>query len=435
MWTAVMSVVGVVVVAVLTVVGGVAIYNTKDGQAQGTGPAELMFPDTPTGLIAVVDDDGSLGSVAVVVLHPSQGDTEARGGTIVPVPVSADASGGFGSDRAPLNETVELFGTSSLREEVSLLLGMSLDAATVLDAEQLETILRPLGPIDVTLPTTVTDSSGSEVAPAGPQTMDAATMAAVLAASDPSVPGRDRDQTSTAVWSAIATAVGPGLDTPLSLGASTQSTTPATSAAPVSSADTLLRQLGGGPVVVREVRSAPIMSVDQNPRGVDAVVLDRADVVSVLGHIAPGRVSAPNAGANVQVLSHYGDDQLPEGVTRFNVAYTAVKALLAADQNVLSVDTSSGEVGSATAVEVTNADLMDSAQSLSDVFGPIEVRVADHPVAGIDVIVTLGTDYLAMLNTAAATTTPATTAPAQATTAPAQATTGSEGTVAADGST
>ena len=48
-----------------------AIYNTKDGQAQGSGPAELTFPDTPTGLIAVVDDSGDLGSVAVVAVRPA----------------------------------------------------------------------------------------------------------------------------------------------------------------------------------------------------------------------------------------------------------------------------------------------------------------------------------------------------------------------------
>ena len=84
------------------------------------------------------------------------------------------------------------------------------------------------------------------------------------------------------------------------------------------------------------------MSVDLNPRGVDAVVLDRADVATVLGHVAPGRLSAPNPGSNFQVLSNYGDDQLPPGVTRFAVAYTATKTLLADGDNVLSVDSSPG---------------------------------------------------------------------------------------------
>ncbi len=46
-------------------------------------------------------------------------------------------------------------------------------------------------------------------------------------------------------------------------------------------------------------------------------------------------------------------------------------------------------------VEVADEQLVDAASSLSDIFGPIDVRVAEHPVAGIDVIVHLGTDYLA----------------------------------------
>ena len=38
-------------------------------------------------------------------------------------------------------------------------------------------------------------------------------------------------------------------------------------------------------------------------------------------------------------------------------------------------------------------------------FGPVEVRVADTRIAGVDVVATLGTDYLGRLDTAAATAT------------------------------
>ena len=167
----------------------------------------------------------------------------------------------------------------------------------------------------------------------------------------------------------------------------------------------VLGALTSGPVVVRSFKSTPIMSVDLNPRGVDAVVLDRADVATVLGHVAPGRLSAPNPGSNFQVLSNYGDDQLPPDVTRFAVAYTATKTLLADGDNVLSADSSPGHADAATVVEVADEQLVDAASSLSDIFGPVDVRVAEHPVAGIDVIVHLGTDYLSTLNTAAATST------------------------------
>ena len=290
-------------------------------------------------------------------------------------------------------------------------------------------MLGPLGSLTVTLPSAVTDASGTEIAPAGPQTMTPATMAAVLAAADPGVSGAVRDQTSTAVWSAIATAIGDGLATPLTLhqvvGETSEPTGSVAVVAPTQSMEDVLGALTAGPVVVRELKSTPIMSIDLNPRGVDAVVLDRADVAAVLGHVAPGRLSAPNPGFNFQVLSNFADEQLPTGVTRFAVAYTATKALLGADDNVLSVDTSPGDAAASTIVEVPDEQKVDAAQSLSDIFGPVEVRVAEHPVAGIDVIVHLGTDYLSTLNTAAATTT---TAPV-----PGSGPVPSGGTVAADG--
>ena len=183
------AIVGVVLAVVLGGIGAVAIYNTKDGQTQGSGPAELTFPDTPTALIAVVDDSGDLGSVAAVAVRPAA--DAGRGGTIMPIAVSTDSSGGFGNERAPLNETVALFGIDSLPDEVSLALGLSLDDAVVLDRAQLASLLTPLGDVSVTLPAAVTDADGTQVAAAGPQTMSPDTMAAVLAAADPAVPGAD----------------------------------------------------------------------------------------------------------------------------------------------------------------------------------------------------------------------------------------------------
>jgi hypothetical protein len=238
-------------------------------------------------------------------------------------------------------------------------------------------------------------------------------MAAVLAAADPAVAGATREQAATAVWTGIADAIGTGLSSPLALPAAAGTLpTPASSATSTTAVSTpagapeiggVLAALTSGPVVVRSFKSTPIMSIDLNPRGVDAVVLDRADVATVLGHVAPGRLSAPNPGSNFQVLSNYGDEQLPAGVTRFAVAYTATKTLLADGDNVLSADSSPGHADPATVVEVADESLVAAASSLSDVFGPIDVRVAEHPVAGIDVIVHLGTDYLSTLNTPAAT--------------------------------
>ncbi|CAN5680185.1 hypothetical protein BH24ACT5_BH24ACT5_23850 [soil metagenome] len=413
-WAAWWAVAGVVAALVLGAFGGIAIYNTKDGQLQGGERQELTFPETPTAMLAAVDRSGDLASVTVFAVRPTQ-DGEARGGTVVPVPVSADATGGFGDDRAPLAETAALFGIDTVVEEVPVLLGVSLDATVVVDESDLVDLLAPLGEIDVTLPVAVVGRRGVEVAPAGRQSMNAVTMAKVLTAVDADTPGTTRVLAQVAVWQGIADAVGVGLASPLTLssdGGVTPTTTDArldVGAGSSVSVGELITRLTAGPMGVRALRSFGAAALDVNPRGVDAVVLDRVDVATVFGHVAPGRVSAPNPGYNFQVRSRYDDGQLPDDLTRNDIAYAATKALLATDANVIAVDTSIDSAESATIVEVTDETLMASAERLNDVFGPVEVRVVDRPIAGVDVIITLGTDYGDHLEASVVTSAPVTT--------------------------
>jgi hypothetical protein len=388
------------VTAVLGVVGAVAIYNTTDGQVLGGDEAEVTFPDTPTGVIAVLDDSGDLSSLAAFAVRPRTDGEPGRGGSVVPVPVSADASGGFGTDRLPLNETVALFGPDSLADEIPVMLGVGIDQYFVLGRDELTEMLAPLGPIEVTLPSAVTDATGTEVAPAGTQRLDAEQLAAVLTSADPAVRGTDRYPVDVAVWQAITTAVGDGLAAPLSVEEGPGTTGLAGEA---SSRAPLLEQLTGGPISVQPLRATPITGLDVNPRSVDTVRLDPAELAVIFGHVAPSRVAAPSAGYNFRVVSSLGDDQLPPDVSRLDVAYTATKALQAQQANVLSVDTSAGEADTATVVEVSDESLVAAAEALGDVFGEVDVRVTDTPIAGIDVVVTVGTDYLSRLDASAAT--------------------------------
>jgi hypothetical protein len=347
----------------------------------GGAGREVTFPATPTASLAVLDDSGRLASLAVLVARPGDGDGPGRGGTIVPIPVSADSSGGFGAERLPVGETVALFGPGSLADEVPNLLGVGIDDLVVVDEAQLAELLAPIGPIAVDLPSPVRDSSGRQLAAAGPQTLEPDEVAAVLSATDPTITGAQRYPIDVIIWRAIADSIGDGLGTP----------TPP---------DTFGR-VADGPVAVQSLRSSPIVSLDRNPRGVDAAALDRAEVLVIFGHIAPGKVAAPNPGYNFRLVGRFGDDQLPGGATRLDVAYTATKALLDAGANVISVDTSARAARPQTVIEVSDESLIAAAQTLEEVFGPVDVRVADTRIAGVDVVVELGTDYLARLDESA----------------------------------
>jgi hypothetical protein len=384
------SLIGVGLALILGVAGAVAIYNTKDGQVQGSDIPEVQFPVTPTGAIAVLDANGALASLAVVSVRPTEdGEEPGIGGTIVPVPVSADVSGGIGTEPLPLDETVGLFGPESLADEIPALLGVSIDDVAALSESDLASALAGVGPIEVTLPESVTTPDGSLLADAGAQSIDAATASAILAVRDASVSGAEDYDIDVTVWNGIASAIGAGLSAPLQIGEGS---------GPGSLRDTVGR-LTSGPISIQTIRFEAVASVDVNPRGVDALALDRVDVAMLFGHVAPARVAAPYAGYTFRVVSGFGDSQLPQGVVRLDVAYTAVKALLETESNVRSVDTTADEAPTATVIEVANESLLPGAERLADVFGPVEVRVAGTRIAGIDMVVTLGTDYLATLDT------------------------------------
>lgn len=397
---AIASLVGVGLALVLGVAGAVAIYNTKDGQVHGSDTPEVPFPATPTGAMAVLDENGTLASLIVMAIRPAgDGDDAGVGGTIVPVPVSADVSGGLGPERLPLDETVALFGGESLEDEVPALLGVSIDQVAVVTEAELATMFGSLEATEVVLPDASVRSDGTVIAEAGAQTLDGAQMAAVLASRDTDLTGAEEYGADVAVWVAIASALGEEPAPPLAL----EIDEPTAAAAGEVGISELVGLLTSGPVSVQPLRTDPVVSVDLNPRGVDAAALDRVEVAVIFGHIAPSRVAAPYPGYTFRVVSSYGDDQLPGGVVRLDVAYTATKALFEFEANVRSVDTVAGDAEPNTIVEVANDSLIPAGERLVDILGPVEVRVAGIRIAGIDMVVTLGTDYLDTLDAGAAT--------------------------------
>ena len=81
-------------------IGVLTLSNSQDGEAVGveTRPVTTL-PVTPNALLVVEDGDGALVSLTVMTLLP-----DGTGGTIVGVPVNADATAAFGGQRRPLDE-------------------------------------------------------------------------------------------------------------------------------------------------------------------------------------------------------------------------------------------------------------------------------------------------------------------------------------------
>lgn len=367
---AVIAVAGTLAAAGLAVAGGMTLYNSTEGGDTPDGNPERIFPETTTGLLAAVDDSGTLASMAVFVGAPA-----GSGGSIVTVPVTADATGGEGAERLPVDETFELEGVPALEREVEITLSLGIDVVEVVEAEQLAALLAPVGPIEVDLPTDVTDEDGELVASAGPQVLDPEQAAAVLTARDPARATTERYAASSAVWAAVADAVGDGV-----------------TVAPSGTIGTVLAPVLSGPVSDRPL-SFEFPEPSQNPRDLDVVLLDRAELSLVFGHVAPGNVAAPKQGLSFRVESPFDEDMLG-GRSPAQVSYQAIEQLLLVRGNVLSVGTATGEVPEVTQVIVSDDSLLGEVQSLDGLFGEVEISVGEEPIAGVDAVVRLGSSYL-----------------------------------------
>ena len=370
----VVAVAATLAAAGLAVAGGLTIYNSTEGADGASRPPERVFPETPTALLAAVDGTGRLASLAVLVGSPS-----GAGGSIITVPVNADATSGEGAERLPVDETFQLEGVESLESEVEVALNMGLDVTEVVTADRLAAMLAAVGPIDVDLPAPVTGADGAVIAEQGVQTLDPGQAAAVLTARDPARPAGDQYPAVDAVWAGVAAAAG-------------QAPPPTAGAGPL---DAQLSALLAGPASQRPL-SFTVAAPDANPRGVDVVVLDRAELALVFGQIAPGKMSAPNPALTFRVESPF-DDAAAGGGSPADVVYEAVSQLLFVRGNVLSVNTTPGTVPAVTQVEVSDDSLLAEVRGLEGLFGPVEVSVAEEPIAGVDAVVRLGTSFVDFL--------------------------------------
>ena len=382
------AVAAAVVAIGLGALGAVTLYNSTEGADAASGLPELVFPATPTGLVAAVDEGGELASMAVLVVQPS-----GAGGSVIPVPVNADTSTGEGDERLPIAATVAGGDVESVRAEAEALLGLTLDEVEVVDAERLTAILEPLGTLEVELPADVTDADGDVIAEAGVQSLDAAEAAAVLTARDPGRPAIDQYPAAEAVWAAAAAAIGDGVS-----GNGTTATTEVP-AGGGGSLDGILEALAAGSVGERGLRTVAVDAA-QNPGGVDVVLLDPSELALLFGQIAPGKMAAPNPALSVRIEATFTDDQLAaSGMTNSDVAYAAVSQVLFVGGNVLSVDTTPAAepVSDVTVIEVADETLMAGTDGAEVLFGPIDVGVGESRIVGVDATIRLGTDYLELI--------------------------------------
>jgi hypothetical protein len=223
--------------------------------------------------------------------------------------------------------------------------------------------------------------------------MDPENAAAVLVARDPTVPAAEQYPAATAVWAAVAEAVGDGITDVEGIQAPSGGEA-AGAPEPENGVAAVVGQALGGPLATRGLRATSV-SDSRNPRDVDVVVLDRAELALVFGQIAPRKVAAPNPGLTFRLEIPFSEDDLDAvGLSKDDLAYRAISQLLFVRGNVQSVDTTDGDVPERTMIEVAEESLVPVVETTDHFFGDIEVEVAEERIVGVDAVVRLGTNYL-----------------------------------------
>jgi hypothetical protein len=350
----------------------------------------IKLPVTPVGMLATVDTENRLTSIAVFVLAAG---TEKVGGSIVTVPVSSDSTAGGGDVRIPLTQVYDEGGVEELILAVESVLSLTIDFGSVATPAEAEALLAPVSPMAATLPTDVLDTAtggDTDVAiSAGAHNLTAAQAVEVLTATADSQRNVDRRGNIDATWAAVAATVGAGR------------TTPPGATAPITSLSDLLNRLYAAPVVSRGLPADPIAAAD-NPDEKDVETLVRYEAIFVLASVAPASMSAPSTGLVFRIEAPPGY----EDRVKF-----AVRAILFLGANVVSVYLGS-DVHQETRYYIDDPRLVEEAENNNALFGETVTLTPQVPIEGIDVILQLGTDFLNGVGDELPSTTTSTTEPA-----------------------
>ena len=169
---------------------------------------------------------------------------------------------------------------------------------------------------------------------------------------------------------------------------------------PPATVDELIGRLMSGEVQSRTLAARDATEAE-NPTEADVVIIDRRDANLVFAQVSPALVSTPNIGRTLRIVAPFDDDQIAasDGIyeSTSELMLDVIGNMLFFQANVVSVDTQPAPGGAqqVTLIEVADARFIADMESIAPiVFGESEVVLASTLIDGIDVVVTLGTDYI-----------------------------------------
>jgi hypothetical protein len=322
---------GVIVLIAAPLLGYLGWNVLQDSKAGTAAKAldEVAFPSTPTALLAIVDDQQVITSLAVMVLAPESG----KGGTLVAVPTSASTAQSSDGDQVPVADSLINAGEEGVVSDIESLMRVTLNQHAIVDDQDLAALLAPVPPMSVSLPNDVItasdDGSTQTLFVAGTSDLSADDAASVLLARDPSQAESRRLPNVRAVWNGLATAVGAGI-----------APEAAQSPTPTDFAD-FMKHFFAGPIqVFNDLNAVPITG-KSNPDKRDVGRLDVATVVLLMAGLAPSAMIAPLPTINFRIENGVTQQDIDaaglENLTPVDVTKDLVSRLLFLQGNVISV--------------------------------------------------------------------------------------------------
>jgi len=398
---AVAGLLGLVAVVVVAFVSYSTLRSSEEGRAPETDVRNsVSFPSTPNAVIGVVDDLDRLTTIAVLTLDPS-----GVGGSIVTIPVNADQTNSFGSERLPISRQPYTPGDevqeTQLISELEPLLTLTVERASVVGPDRLAELLDVVGPLTVELPQRVVDSdtAGSGlVATEGRQLLPVDELVEAFTAIDAEGPSYSHHDVDVALWRAVADGAGQGdVDVPVD-----EFDRPL----PPVDLDEFWSRLMAGDVALRDI------AIDRNTArnadnesDADFVIVDRRDALLVFGSVSPGLVSKPNESLSFSLIVGFGEAEVADlgedasgfEITKASMTRRFIGEMLFQQANIVSVNLidTPDAVPDVTRIEVANERIADDVRAVSErFFGDAEIVVAGTITDGVDAVVILGEDFL-----------------------------------------
>ena len=380
----VLGLVGVVALPAGLVVGTNSLLNTSGGKSVDQTPA-LQIPTTPAGLLVGVNESDEVTMMALLAIAPG-----AKGGTIVSIPVGANAEIPKSGEIHRVADTYKTSGFDAFVIDVEGLLNVTFSVAAKVNTAELAAMLAPIGDQSILIEkeaiNTELDGTDAVVLSAGQQTLTPMQIAQGLMARKTGALESDRLSRIKLLWETVAKAI-PKTSESLSTTEATRSTT-----IPIpTDIASFFAAVISGPVQNWQLTGTFVSEPQRNPGPRDLYDLDGGEIIMVMASVVPSSVTAGSAMISFLIDSPFTDAR----ITR-----QAVLRLAYIGANVIVVREVPGAPAAHTVIKYNDEIVRSDLELFTTLFGPIEFNQTDERVEGIDAQLVLGEDFRAFIGSA-----------------------------------